>query len=679
MDKFVYISFLLCYNFTYESRDIVAKLNNEQMIDDIRCLALDMINEAGSGHPGIALGAAPILYTLFTKHLNFDLNKKDWCNRDRFVMSAGHGSALLYAILYCINENDYNMNDLKNFRNLYSKTPGHPEYNLDNRIDATTGPLGQGFATSVGMAMAGKYLDSNFGNKKIGLFDYYVYTFVSDGDLMEGVSYEAASIASKFNLDNLIVLYDANGVTLDGDTEENYIDNIVSVYTGLDWEVLYVKKGDSIKEINKAIIAAKKSTRPCLIVINTVIGMYSKYEGTNKIHGKLELDDYREIRKEIGTGDKWELDKANLALYRQAIRDRVDDNYNNWYHDYEEYIKGIDEDEINSLNNIINNESITLKLDKVIDTDKLFTDKDLRDVNYQIMNVISAFVPNFMGGSADVSNSTKTYLKGREDFSSDNYTGRNIAFGVREHAMGSILNGMALCNLRVFGSCFLAFSDYLKPAIRMSAMMKLPVTYIFTHDSILVGQDGATHQPVEQLAMLRSIPNLHVYRPADYKELIGSWNEILELGEPSCLILPRGHVKTQEFTNQAGIKYGAYIISEVKKSLDVILIASGSEVELAMDLKEELIKNYIEARVVTVPNLDNFLAQDSDYINEVLPKGYRKVVIEFSNDSKWYKLLDMEDDFISVNDFGKSGNEEDILKDFELDIPSLVMRIKNKV
>ena len=295
------------------------------------------------------------------------------------------------------------------------------------------------------------------------------------------------------------------------------------------------------------------------------------------------------------------------------------------------------------------------------------------------MNVISAFVPNFMGGSADVSNSTKTYLKGREDFSSDNYTGRNIAFGVREHAMGSILNGMALCNLRVFGSCFLAFSDYLKPAIRMSAMMKLPVTYIFTHDSILVGQDGATHQPVEQLAMLRSIPNLHVYRPADYKELIGCWNEILELGEPSCLILPRGHVKTQEFTNQAGIKYGAYIISEVKKSLDVILIASGTEVELAMDLKEELIKNYIEARVVTVPNLDNFLAQDSDYINEVLPKGYRKVVIEFSNDSKWYKLLDLEDDFISVNDFGKSGNEEDILKDFELDIPSLVMRIKNKV
>ena len=245
--------------------------------------------------------------------------------------------------------------------------------------------------------------------------------------------------------------------------------------------------------------------------------------------------------------------------------------------------------------------------------------------------------------------------------------------------MGSILNGMALCGLRVFGSCFLAFSDYLKPAIRMSAMMNLPVTYIFTHDSILVGQDGATHEPVEQLAMLRSIPNFHVYRPADYKELIGCWNEILENASPCALILPRGHVETQEFTNPAGIKYGAYIISEVKKSLDVILIASGSEVELAMNLKEELVKNYIEARVVTVPCLENFLAQEEDYKSEVLPDGYRKVAIEFSNDSTWYKILDKDDDFIHVSEFGKSGCEEDVLKDLELDIPSLVMRIKNDI
>ena len=658
----------------------MAKLNDRMMVDDIRCLALDMINEAGSGHPGIVLGAAPILYTLFTNHLNFDLTKKDWCCRDRFIMSPGHGSALLYAMLYCINENDYNINDLKNFRNLYSKTPGHPEYNLDYRIETTTGPLGQGFATAVGMAMAGKYLDSKFHNKKINLFDYYVYTLVSDGDLMEGVSYEAASLATKFNLDNLIVLYDANGVTLDGETDENFTDNIALTYESLGWEVIDVKKGDSIKEINKAINTAKKATRPCMIIINTIIGMYSEYEGTNKIHGKLELDDYKEIRKELGScEDKWEIDKKNLSLYRQKIKNRLDGIYKDWYEDYEKYSEKISDKELNELNSIINNEKISIKLDKVIDTDKLFTDKDLRDVNYQIMNVISAFVPNFLGGSADLSSSTKTYLKGKEEYNIDNYKGKNIAFGVREHAMGAILNGLALSNLRPFGSTFLAFSDYLKPAMRLTAMMNLPVTYIFTHDSILVGQDGATHQPIEQLTMLRSIPNMNVYRPADYKELIGCWNEILSNSSPACLILPRGHVETQEFTNPAGIEYGAYIISEVKKNLDVILIASGSEVELAMDIKEELLKNYIEARVVTVPNLKNFLNQDKDYISEVLPTGYRKVVIEFSNDPSWYKILEQEDDFIHVTDYGKSANSIDIMKDFELDIPSIVMKIKNLI
>ncbi|MEE3343251.1 MAG: transketolase [Bacilli bacterium] len=658
----------------------MAKFDDRKMVDDIRCLALDMINEAGSGHPGIVLGAAPIIYTLFTNHLNFDLAKRDWCARDRFVLSAGHGSALLYATLFCINEEDYNLNDLKNFRNIYSHTPGHPEYNLDYRIETTTGPLGQGFATAVGMAMAGKYLDANFGNKKISLFDYYVYTLVSDGDLMEGISYEAASIASKFNLDNLIVLYDANGVTLDGEVEDNYCENVAAMYENLGWEVIDVKKGDSIKEINKAITMAQKASRPTLIVVNTIIGMYSEYEGTNKIHGKLELDDYLEIRKELSdSGDKWHFDKKNLALYRQKIKKRVDGLYKDWYEDYEEYCKKIDDKELNRLNYIINNETVSLQLDKVIDTDKLFIDKNMRDINYQIMNVIAAFIPNFLGGSADVSNSTKTYLKGKDDFSIDNYTGRNIAFGIREHAMGAILNGLALSNLKVFGSTFLAFSDYLKPAIRLSAMMNLPVTYVFTHDSILVGQDGATHQPVEQLAMLRSIPNLNVYRPADYKELIGCWNEILLNNGPACLILPREHVATQEFTNSQGIEYGAYIISEVKKSLDVILIASGSEVELAMDIKEELLKNYVEARVVTVPCLTNFLKQDQEYINEVLPSGYRKVVIEFSNDANWYKLLEPGDEFISVNDYGKSGNSNDILKDFELDIPSLVMKIKNIV
>lgn len=295
------------------------------------------------------------------------------------------------------------------------------------------------------------------------------------------------------------------------------------------------------------------------------------------------------------------------------------------------------------------------------------------------MNVISAFIPNFMGGSADVVSSTKTYLKGKGDYTKDNYLGKNIAFGVREHASGAILNGLALNNLRVFGSYYLSFADYLKPSIRMSAMMNLPVTYIFTHDSILVGRDGKTHQPVEQLAMLRTIPNFEVYRPSDYKELIGSWNEILTNAKPCALILPRGHVETNEFTNPAGIPYGGYIISEVEKSLDVILIATGSEVGYALELKEELLKNYIEARVVSMPNIKNFLRQDSEYQNEVLPKGYKKIVLEFSNDPTWYQLLEKNDEFIGVNRFGTSASEEDILKELELDLHSLVIRIKNNL
>ena len=655
------------------------KLNDKKMINDIRSLSLDMINEAGSGHPGIALGAAPILYTLYTYHLNFDLDKNDWCNRDRFVLSAGHASALLYATLFCVDENTYNINDLKNYRNLYSHTPGHPEYNLNYKIECTTGPLGQGIATAVGMAMAGKHLNENFRTKKQELFNYNVYVLCSDGDLMEGISYEAASLASKFNLDNLIVLYDSNNVTLDGELDDKYSEQISNMYANLGWDVLYVKNGEKVSEINKAINVAKKSNSPVLIVINTTIGKYSKYEGTNKIHGELEQDDYLEIKKELGIEEKWDYDKVNLALYRQFIKERLKDSYKAWYQDYEEYCQTVDEKKINILNSIINNEPINLQLDKVIDTDKLFIDRNFRDVNYQIMNVISAFIPNFIGGSADVVGSTKTYLKGKEDFSSDNYLGKNIAFGVREHASGAILNGLALNNLRVFGSYYLSFADYLKPSIRMSAMMDLPVTYIFTHDSILVGRDGPTHQPVEQLAMLRTIPNFTVYRPSDYKELIGSWNEILTRAKPCALILPRGHVNTQEYTNQAGIEYGGYIISEVKKSLDVILIATGSEVGYACELKEELLKNYIEARVVSMPNIKNFLSQDPEYQNEVLPKGYKKIVLEFSNDPTWYQLLEKDDEFISVNKFGTSAGEEDVLKDFELDLHSLVIKIKNNI
>ena len=335
--------------------------------------------------------------------------------------------------------------------------------------------------------------------------------------------------------------------------------------------------------------------------------------------------------------------------------------------------------EKDALDLITEGEKISLDIEAVIDSSKIFEDKSMRDINYQIMNVIGSFVPTFIGGSADLLASTKTFLKGKKEFSVDNYGGRNIYFGVRENAMAAIMNGLALTNLRPFGSTFLTFSDYMKPSIRMSAMMNLPVTYIFTHDSIRVGEDGTTHQPIEQLGALRSIPNFTVYRPCDYKELIGSWSNILKEGKPAALVLPRGHNDTLKHSSAKKVSRGGYIVSEVKTRLDVILMASGSEVDLAMQIKDELLKNYIEARVVSMPNLNTFLKQDKDYQEQVLPTGYRRMVVELSNDANWYKLISSEEDFIGVNTFGKSGSEKDVLSYFELDMTDLVIKIKNSL
>ena len=654
------------------------KLNEKKIINEIRMLSLDMINEAGSGHPGIALDFAPALYTLLTYHLKFDLERKTWCNRDRLVLSAGHGSALLYSALYYLLD-EYSIEELKNFRKIGSNTPGHPEYNLNNRIEVTSGPLGEGFATSVGMAIGEKYLESTFNRKKNNVFDYNIYTIVSDGDLMEGISYEAASLAGNLGLDNLIVLYDSNEVTIDGNIDKSSIESVAERFKAMDWEVITVKNSESVGEISSAIEKAKKSKKPVLIEIETTIGIYSKYEGTNKIHSNLEKEDLEEIREELKCNKPFVIDEnvRNNAL--EFIKDGTSDYYRDWYSEYEMFVANATDSEKDALDLVIEKDKIVLDIEAVIDSSKIFEDKSMRDINYQIMNVIGSFVPTMIGGSADLLTSTKTFLKGKKEFNIDDYSGRNIYFGVRENAMAAVLNGLALTNLRPFGSTFLAFSDYMKPSIRMSAMMNLPVTYIFTHDSIRVGEDGATHEPVEQLGALRSIPNFTVYRPCDYKELIGSWSNILKEGKPAALVLPRGHNDTLKHSSAKKVSRGGYIVSEVKTRLDVILIASGSEVDLAMQIKDELLKNYIEARVVSMPNLNTFLKQDKDYQEQVLPRGYRRMVVELSNDANWYKLIKSEEDFIGVNDFGKSGKEKDILSYFELDMTDLVIKIKNSL
>lgn len=654
------------------------KLNEKRIVNDIRLLALDMIDTAGSGHPGIALDIAPTLYTLFAYHLKFDLERKAWCNRDRFVLSAGHGSAILYSTMYYLLD-EYNLDELKNFRRISSVCTGHPEYNLNNRIEVTSGPLGQGFATSVGMAIGEKYLESTFNRKKNTVFNYNIYTLVSDGDLMEGISYEAASLAGNLGLDNLIVLYDSNGVTADGDLDKVMYENIPDRFASMNWEVIVVKDGENIGEISNAIEKAKKSKKPVLISIKTKLGKYSKYEGTNRIHSNLDKEDLEQIRIKLKGGPAFTYSEEDRNAALKFIKEGTEDYYREWYSEYEMYIANSSDEEKDRINLVIENEKISLDIDAVVDASKIFEDKTMRDINYQIMNVIGTFIPNFMGGSADLFCSTKTYLKGKEEFSVDNYAGRNINFGVRENLMGAILNGLALTNIRSYGSTFLAFSNYMMPSIRMSAMMDLPVTYIFTHDSIRVGEDGPTHEPIEQLGILRSIPNLSVYRPADYKELIGSWTNILKEGKPAVLILPRGHNNTMKYTNPKKIERGGYIISEVKTRLDVILIATGSEVELAMNIKEELLKNYIEARVVTMPNMNLFLKQDRDYIEQVFPSGYRRMVIELSNDPNWYRFITSDEDFIGVTTYGKSGTEKEVMNFFELDIMDLVIKIKNNL
>ena len=657
----------------------MSKLNENKMRNEIMMLALDMINNAKSGHPGIVLSSGTIMYTLFANYLNYDLDRPDYCNRDRFILSAGHGSALLYSTLFACT-NTFDIADLKRFRKLNSPCPGHPEYDINHRIEATTGPLGQGIANAVGMAMAEKYLEARFNSKKNILFDYKVYCLCGEGDLMEGISYEACSLAGTLELNNLILIYDANRVTLDGSIDNTFNESVIERFEAMNFEVLEVKNGESIKELNKVIEKAKKSKKPVLIGVDTILGKYSKYEGTNKVHGgPLDSDDIESIRRRLECNSPFTYDEDNMHYLRSMIKERTKENYSKWFMEYETYKETHTEEEVEALDSIIKNEDIVLQLDKVVDTSKIFEDKTLRDINYQIMNVISAFVPNFIGGSADLVSSTKTYLKKQGDFSKDNYTGKNIAFGVREHAMGGILNGLALSNLRVFGSTFLAFSNYMLPSIRMSAMMNLPVTYIFTHDNFTIGEDGPTHQPIDQLGALRNIPNLSVYRPADYKELIGSWNLILTSGKPSVIVLPRNHVDTLEHTSIKGVKYGGYIVSEVKTKLDLILISSGEELNLAMKLKDELLKSFIEVRVVSVPNIITFANQEKGYLEQVFPKGYKKMALEFSNDPNYFRFIESKEDFINVNKYLKSASKEELLQDNELDIQNLVIRIKNSL
>jgi transketolase len=641
-------------------------LNDKKIIDTIKMLSIDMINEAGSGHPGIALGAVPILYTLFLKHLNISINDPDWINRDRFVMSAGHGSALLYATMFLAGYN-ITLDDLKAFRKIDSKTPGHPEYKVLPGIEITTGPLGQGFGSAVGMAMAERKLASMFNLDKKGLFaqdikifDHYTYVLCSDGDLMEGISYEAASLAGTLKLGRLIVLYDSNNVSLDGSTNKTFTENVLGRFSALGWHTQYVANCEDINKISKAIAKAKKILdKPSIIEIKTVIGKGVVGEGTNKVHGTpLTESEIEELKQKLGynKSSPFLVSQKAMTEFKSLISERINSVYSKWAEEYKLYMKEAKEGTKELLNKLIQNK-FTFDISQNMWNFTEDTEEATRVTNGKVMSVIVENLPNFIGGSADVATSTKTYLEKEKDFLYPSYTGKNIWFGVREHLMGAILNGLAVSGFYPYGSTFLCFADYLKPALRLSALMDLPVTYIFTHDSVDIGQDGPTHQPVEQLAMLRATPNLNVYRPADANEVVGAWKDILNKKKPSAIVLGRNEVKLQPGSKVDEVSKGGYIISKEEKYPMGIIIATGSEVQIANLIKKELIKKGIDIRVVSMPCVENFLAQPKEYQDELLPIGIKKIVIEPSSDSIWHRFVYNDKYLININTFGASGPE----------------------
>lgn len=633
---------------------------DKKVVDNIRGLGIDMISEAGSGHPGIVLGAAPIIATLYQNHLKIDTNNPNWINRDRFVMSAGHGSALLYATLHMAGYN-ITLDDLKKFRKLDSITPGHPEL-ITPGVDCATGPLGQGIANAVGMAIGEKYLSSLL---KDGVIDFNTYALCGDGDLMEGISYEALSLAGKLKLNKLILLYDSNGISLDGDTNTTFTDNIKLRFESIGWNVITVSDPEDLTLVNDAFIKAKTSDLPTIIEFKTTIGKYSRLEGTKAVHGSvLDSEDVKEIKEKLGLRDiPFQISSEASTYFSENIITRCNAEIEEWMG----RISSLSEEDKEILNELDNSKKSVKLKDLYYDIPE-DNREATRVTSGKILNAIAKSYKLLIGGSADVASSTYAKLNDYED--------RTINFGVREHAMGGIANGLALVGLTPFVSTFLSFSDYLKPAIRMSAMMNLPVIYVFTHDSITVGEDGPTHQPVEQLISLRSIPNLNVYRPIDANEVLGSYKSIFDTREPSVIVLSRNKVNILDSTKVGEVKNGAYILKEELKRLDAILISSGEDAELTLEVANLLTEKGIDTRVVSMPSIERFKKMGNEYIDNILPDKSKTFVIEASSPYSWYQFVSDESHLFTMNTFGSSGNYKNVLNKYNFDAKYIENRIE---
>lgn len=627
----------------------------EKIANSIRGLAIDMIDNANSGHPGIALGATDIITNLYANHLKIDPKNDKWINRDRFILSAGHGSSMLYSTLYMAGFS-LTLDDLKSFRKLDSITPGHPEYNVTPGVDMTTGPLGEGLATSVGIAIGETYINSLLPE----VIDFNTYVLCGDGDLMEGVSYEACSLAGHLKLKKLIVLYDSNDITLDGPKNDSFSENIEDRFTSMNWNYILVKDSSNYEELNSAINKAKNSDKPTIIEVKTTIGKYSSLEGTNKVHGSpLSKEDIEKIKEELNLKD------APFAVSNEAkeeFESLINERCSPLIEDYNERVEVLPDDKIELLNRLYNYKE-PVKLSSIYYDIPEDMKEATRSASGKVLNVISEEYPFILGGSADVASSTKSEIKG-SNYSSENRSGRTIHYGVRENAMASISNGLALTGLTSFASTFFTFSDFLKPGIRLSAMMDLPVIYLFSHDSISVGEDGSTHEPIEQLTSLRAVPNFDVYRPADSNEVIGSYKAILESRKPSAMILGRNNVRIEECTKSSDVMLGAYAIKWEQSNLDAVIIATGEEVELALDVYQKLIELGYGIRLISMPCMERFERQDSNYRRDLIPSYAKTFVIEAGSSLSWYKYVKNDDYLFTIDKFGSSGSRKDVLNKY---------------
>ena len=629
-------------------------------VNAIRALAADTVQKANSGHPGLPLGAAPMAYELWAKHMRHNPKNPNWANRDRFILSGGHGSSLLYSLLHLFGYGDLSMEDMKNFRQWGSKTPGHPEFGHTVGVEATTGPLGAGMAMAVGMAMAEAHLAARFNKEGYPVVDHYTYVLGGDGCMMEGISYEAFSLAGTLKLGKLIVLYDSNKISIEGDTDIAFTENVQKRFESFGFQTLVVEDGNNLEEIGKAIAEAKAdTTRPTMITVRTKIGHgCPAKEGTASAHGEpLGVDNVKALKENLG------MDPEKEFFVPQEVYDHVakivEENQaaeQEWNTLFDKYCKEYPEmkelwDKMHSkeaAEALLDNEDFWAVDDKADAT---------RNISGKIINKIKNYLPGFIGGSADLAPSNKTNMSDMGDFSAQNYAGRNLHFGVRELAMAAIGNGMTLHGgLQPYVSTFFVFSDYVKPMARLSSLMGTPLTYVFTHDSIGVGEDGPTHEPIEQLAMLRSMPNFTVYRPADMMETIAAWYyAITSKSTPTALVLTRQNLPQLKGTGKDALK-GGYIVEDCTKEIpDVILMASGSEVQLAVEAKEQLQKEGVAVRVVSMPSMDVFEQQVQEYKDSVLPKECRKrVAIEALSGFGWGKYVGLDGAYVTMESFGAS-------------------------